>query len=155
MAPLGPPPPESEKIQFHVWKRKRDRISALQNGPWQPTGTQIEGTGVYIDLSCTYADVVYFLECPALNRVKIGITSDLQKRVGDIQRISPLEDLVLLTSVPGDRELESSLHRAFADDRLHGEWFNASPRMQACIEHLKRLTQPGTGTEVVMARGRR
>ncbi|WP_048574430.1 GIY-YIG nuclease family protein [Streptomyces leeuwenhoekii] len=66
--------------------------------------------------------VVYVLGTPGSNTVKIGRTTNLQKRVGDIQRMSPVR-LTVLWTTPGGSELEAQLHRHFAKFRSHGEWF--------------------------------
>jgi hypothetical protein len=65
---------------------------------------------------------VYVIGAPGATVVKIGRTIHLEKRLGEIQRMSPIP-LALLWSHPGDHELECNLHRHFSDKRRHGEWF--------------------------------
>lgn len=65
---------------------------------------------------------VYVLGTADGRTVKIGRTTNLTKRVGDIQNMSPIP-LKLLWSHPGGSALETSLHRYFAACRTHGEWF--------------------------------
>jgi hypothetical protein len=67
-------------------------------------------------------EVVYVLGAPDSNTVKIGRTANLAKRFADIQSMSPVP-LAVLWSHPGGHELETRLHRRFADQRIHGEWF--------------------------------
>lgn len=67
-------------------------------------------------------EVVYVLGTPGSNTVKIGRTTNLAKRVADIQRMSPVP-LTALWATPGGSELEAQLHRRFAELRSHGEWF--------------------------------
>lgn len=67
-------------------------------------------------------EVVYVLGTPGSNTVKIGRTTNLAKRVAEIQRMSPVP-LAALWHCPGGHELERRLHRHFADLRSHGEWF--------------------------------
>lgn len=67
-------------------------------------------------------EVVYALGAPGSNTVKIGRTTNLKKRAAEIQRMSPVP-LVVLWTHPGGHELETRLHRHFADLRAHGEWF--------------------------------
>jgi hypothetical protein len=67
-------------------------------------------------------EVVYVLGTPGSNTVKIGRTTNLAKRVAEIQRMSPVP-LAALWTHPGGHELETRLHRHFADFRSHGEWF--------------------------------
>jgi hypothetical protein len=68
------------------------------------------------------SEVVYVLGSPGSSIVKIGRTTNLAQRVGNIQRMSPLP-LVVLWTHPGGHELETQLHRHFASKRSHGEWF--------------------------------
>lgn len=70
----------------------------------------------------TPTELVYVLGTPGSNIVKIGRTTNLAKRVADIQRMSPVP-LVVLWSCPGGHELETNLHRHFKTVRSHGEWF--------------------------------
>lgn len=70
-----------------------------------------------------HAEVVYVLGTPGSNTVKIGRTTNLPRRLADIQRMSPVPLTVLWTH-PGGSELEANLHRHFKAIRSHGEWFN-------------------------------
>jgi hypothetical protein len=82
-------------------------------------------------------EVVYVIGTPGSNTVKIGRTTNLAKRVADIQRMSPVP-LAALWTHPGGHELETQLHRHFADFRSHGEWFafrlNAVQLIQWAVE---------------------
>lgn len=69
------------------------------------------------------AEVVYALGTPGSSVVKIGRTTNLKKRVADIQRMSPVP-LTTLWTHPGGSELEANLHRHFKAIRSHGEWFS-------------------------------
>lgn len=68
-------------------------------------------------------EVVYVLGTPGSNVVKIGRTTNLPKRLADIQRMSPVPLVVLWTCL-GGHELETNLHRHFKAIRSHGEWFS-------------------------------
>lgn len=65
---------------------------------------------------------VYVIGAPGSNTVKIGRTIHLEKRLAEIQRMSPVQ-LEVLWSTPGGHELETALHRHFRARRSHGEWF--------------------------------
>lgn len=54
--------------------------------------------------------------------VKIGRSIDPEKRVAEIQRMSPLPLEVLWAHTGG--HLEAKLHGRFAHLRTHGEWFD-------------------------------
>lgn len=68
-------------------------------------------------------EYVYVIGEPGSRTVKIGRTIDVAKRLGDIQRMSPVP-LSLLWTHPGGHMLETHLHRHFAGLREHGEWFS-------------------------------
>lgn len=69
--------------------------------------------------------VVYFLHAAEAGVIKIGVTNDLDRRIGSIARMSPLAlDLVL--TIPGDHKTEAFYHERFKSKRLHGEWFSAT-----------------------------
>lgn len=82
-------------------------------------------------------EVVYVLGTPGSNVVKIGRTTNLVKRLADIQRMSPVP-LVALWTCPGGHELETKLHRHFKAIRSHGEWFtfldDPVPLIRAAVE---------------------
>ena len=77
---------------------------------------------------------VYFIQCEEY--VKIGVALDISKRLYTLQVSNP-HDLVLLLLIEGDRQLESSLHYKFTKDRIRGEWFRLSPKIEAFIEEMK------------------
>jgi hypothetical protein len=54
--------------------------------------------------------------------IKIGKADDLMVRVLDIQRMSPVP-LQIMTVLHG-KDWETPLHRRFAQERQHGEWFS-------------------------------
>jgi hypothetical protein len=67
-------------------------------------------------------EVVYAIGSPDSNMVKIGRTTNLDRRLADIQRMSPVP-LAILWTHPGGSDLEANLHRHFKALRSHGEWF--------------------------------
>lgn len=66
---------------------------------------------------------VYLIGSQVNALVKIGRSTNVQRRLADIQRMSPVELDVLWLTV-GNADLETRLHRAFRARRTHGEWFN-------------------------------
>lgn len=66
---------------------------------------------------------VYLIGSPASTVVKIGRSCNVTRRLRAIQHMSPLS-LAVLWTAPGGEALETRLHRAFAAQRQHGEWFN-------------------------------
>jgi hypothetical protein len=78
---------------------------------------------------------VYFIlvEAPRVSAVKIGWSFDPQGRIPAIRRggcktpshvENYLHNATVIGQVIGDKELETELHRVFADARLSGEWFD-------------------------------
>lgn len=65
---------------------------------------------------------LYVLGEPGSATVKIGMTMDLEDRVQQIQRMCAVK-IELLWARPAPYTLERALHRHFAEQRSHGEWF--------------------------------
>jgi len=73
-------------------------------------------------------DCIYFIYAPHVNKVKIGVTNDLDRRMAAIQSMSPV-DIVCIGTIdsPPYKQLysmEAKLHKKFRMYRSHGEWFN-------------------------------
>ncbi|WP_097982832.1 GIY-YIG nuclease family protein [Streptomyces sp. f150] len=68
-------------------------------------------------------NVVYVIGDSRSGVVKIGTTSNLQRRLSGLQTGSAYE-LRVLWSFGGGAELEAHLHRRFADRQMVGEWFD-------------------------------
>lgn len=76
-----------------------------------------------------HASVVYFIVHG--DRVKIGFTSNLKKRVNGLA----LRPDSILLALDGGPELERTLHARFAADRIDDtEWFQLSPQIAHYIE---------------------
>lgn len=67
---------------------------------------------------------VYFVDAPGTGVIKIGKTSDLEKRMTTLQTMCPVR-LQLLMTIQYDDDLERRIHNHLADYRAHGEWFYA------------------------------
>ena len=71
--------------------------------------------------------VVYFVKHKGQDPIKIGYTSNLKNRMGDLAVSSPHGlDLVGVIKSPEAKELESKIHKRLDAHRLRGEWFNIS-----------------------------
>lgn len=82
--------------------------------------------------------LVYFIRNG--NRVKIGYTTNLSTRVAALTLTLRFVDLTL----PGNRDLETAMHRRFAAERLEGtEWFVYSRRLRDFIESERAKPNPG------------
>lgn len=72
---------------------------------------------------------VYFIAASDLDLVKIGTSrAHPDKRLAALQTGSPAL-LDLISAIPGGRNLEQRMHRAFADLREHGELFRLEGRL--------------------------
>lgn len=78
--------------------------------------------------------MIYFVQEVGLfrNRVKIGFTNDIKRRLDQLRVTSPSELKVLLT-LPGDMQTEAAYHERFSKYRLHGEWFKFGPKLRLFI----------------------
>lgn len=65
---------------------------------------------------------VYFIQAGRKGRIKIGWSSNVAKRLGNLQTACP-EDLELLHSEPGTGRDERDLHNRFRQFHWRGEWF--------------------------------
>lgn len=78
------------------------------------------------------ADSVYFIQCTATRRVKIGVSRHPEKRLRDLQVGAPA-DLVLLGTIPGSTAEEADLHRRLAKSAVRGEWFDLTDDMERVL----------------------
>lgn len=68
--------------------------------------------------------VVYFIRAMSTDFVKIGRARDPQQRLANLQTASPHELVLVATEADdSDSYRETRLHRAFAKQRIRGEWF--------------------------------
>jgi len=68
--------------------------------------------------------------------VKIGTSTDLRQRLGQLQFLTRSR-VRLLATTPGSFSREREIHRQFASARVHGEWFRPTPELLAFIGTLK------------------
>ncbi len=78
----------------------------------------------------TPPSVVYFLRCG--ERLKIGTTTDLQKRLKGL----PPGDL--LGTIPGGVDVEREMHHRFRGHLIQGEWFMATPTVLTLLSQICR-----------------
>jgi hypothetical protein len=78
---------------------------------------------------------IYFIQCLATKKIKIGYARDPWARLTCIQTGCPTP-LLLLGMMPGNRFVERDLHAKFAGHLYRGEWFDPAPEI---IEYIERL----------------
>lgn len=79
---------------------------------------------------------VYFVGGGKSGLIKIGYANDTKKRLAGLQVGSP-EILSLLAEIKVPHNIEKWLHKLFAEDRRHGEWFQETSRLIAVIDAAK------------------
>ncbi len=68
--------------------------------------------------------------------VKIGVSANPLGRLRQVQTGNPIE-AELLAVCPGGKDDEAAIHRAFQQHRVSGEWFRATPQLDALIEKVR------------------
>lgn len=85
---------------------------------------------------------LYIVRGRDTGRIKIGSSLNPQERLIALQT-GCSEELELVTTRPMvHRQVEFAAHERFADERLHGEWFESSPRLMDWIETVKSSDDP-------------
>lgn len=77
---------------------------------------------------------VYFIY--GAGRIKIGYSSDVERRLSEIATSNAFRPVLLLT-FEGSIEAEREVHAKFAEDRVHLEWFRLSDPLRRYL--VKRL----------------
>lgn len=80
---------------------------------------------------------VYFVQCTNGGAIKIGVASDLARRLRDLQAMNPY-DLVIIGAIPGGGyKLERQLHKKFEKFHIHHEWFQPDEELLQFIANLE------------------
>jgi len=98
-------------------------------GPSPPAGAIVR----YAEETRLRNGYVYFLQGAKTKLVKIGFSRFPQHRARLHQCGSP-DLLKLVGLMVADRLAEGQIHRIFAKDRLHGEWFKPSPELLSFVK---------------------
>ncbi len=90
--------------------------------------------------------MVYFIEAVGIDLVKIGTSTQVKKRLYDMNKASPVK-LRLIKILEGGSAEELELHTRWKDCRIRGEWFDLSllrSEIEALmvIEHLHIILTP-------------
>lgn len=95
-------------------------------------------------------EVVYVVQPESLQRVKIGSAKNVGKRIVDLQIGCPLR-LRLVAQMVCIKSMEFMIHQAFEAERLHGEWFELSPRLIDFIGHMRTGNKQAIYEELMLA----
>lgn len=84
---------------------------------------------------------IYLLHAAGTNRYKIGLTTDINRRIGQIGKQSPFP-IKLVHSFRTDNcvKSEEELHRKYDSFRIHGEWFELT---EEHVEEFKAIVGNG------------
>ena len=80
--------------------------------------------------------IVYFAQCEETGRIKIGKTiCGIEQRMAHLRTASSTRlQLIGCEADKNDGALESIIHDSFKGNRLHGEWFEATPGLMKYIK---------------------
>lgn len=81
---------------------------------------------------------VYFIQGESGGPIKIGYTTDIERRLKDLQTGYP-DILKLLMAFRGNQEYEKALHKQLQPYRLSGEWFKPDPAIYKKMNELSAL----------------
>ena len=76
---------------------------------------------------------VYFIQAISGGPIKIGVTTNIVRRVKALQTHEPLR---VLATVQGEEALERDLHKRFASYRKEGEWFEPAEEL---LEYIREV----------------
>jgi hypothetical protein len=79
---------------------------------------------------------VYFIRFGETGPIKIGYSTQVGRRVAELQTGSP-EELHVVATVPGTKTDEAALHRRFKGQHARGEWYRAAPEVMACAAEMQ------------------
>jgi hypothetical protein len=79
---------------------------------------------------------VYFIAAVDAGKIKIGKTTNIQKRMATLTTMSPVP-LQLVHSVQYDNNLERRIHEHLKEYRAHGEWFHADKPVLEFVRNVK------------------
>ena len=80
---------------------------------------------------------VYFIQSVVGGPIKIGVSYCPEFRLVDLQHFSPFELKIIAVISNGGYEKERGLHKRFAKNRLHGEWFKPNSEILNYIKGLR------------------
>lgn len=97
-------------------------------------GLVFDGHSEY-DHEAEYGKIVYFVQSRLGGPIKIGLTTQLNQRLKQLQNESPIP-LDIVGALHGDEQVESAIHERFRKLQLHGEWFEPSKELVEFIREF-------------------
>lgn len=118
--------------EYRLWLKAVNRVDrglGLENFTWS------EKRRVWALNSCIHT--IYFVASVADGLIKIGRTTDIEKRMAGLCNMSPTP-LQLVAAVKYHPYLERLIHDHLSDYRAHGEWFYADKPVIEFLREVKR-----------------
>jgi len=78
---------------------------------------------------------VYFILAAHIGMVKIGLSANVEKRLGQLQTSHPY-DLEIAATMPGGEFHEKAMHYIFSGHHERGEWFRYDGALRKLVEEL-------------------
>jgi hypothetical protein len=87
-------------------------------------------------LSVHRTSVVYFVQRSSDEAIKIGFTSDMERRLRELRKGASA--VQLLAAIPGSKPSELALHDRFSVDRIdpNDEWFRPSEALRKLVASI-------------------
>jgi hypothetical protein len=79
---------------------------------------------------------VYFVQMTEAKYIKVGVATNIKKRMASLQNGNP-ERLILLCKTRGDQRLERMVHTYLREHRMSGEWFRWNPIAEEVVQYVK------------------
>jgi hypothetical protein len=86
---------------------------------------------------------IYFIQGVDGGPVKIGRSVDVERRLAEMQKDSPVR-LVVRETLRGGAADEHRLQKQFTANRIHGEWFEPHPDMPGVIYRGRKMYSTAT-----------
>lgn len=130
----------------YVDSRLAEILTQVDAGPGKPEKLSTPGLKEGVEpepfVALRGVECVYAIGHATEGPVKFGYTANIGKRFDTIRMYSPLE-LNLLGLIPGDKDVESLIHRCMAPHWMRGEWFERSPRVLGLTALMSRMDTEG------------
>jgi hypothetical protein len=114
------------------------KIARLKEAAWKheimgPLSSAIMNYG-----SKTMPDIIYIIKCLGSGKFKIGITSNIKKRIKALQSNNPDKIILLATIQSCELKDEKMIHNTFAKKNVHSEFFDLNDfDIKRIINHFK------------------
>jgi hypothetical protein len=111
------------------WETKRRQQEELERAK----AAQIEADKqTIIDAGAIKGGCVYFIQGESGGAIKVGFSTELAKRLSQLQTGFP-DTLRLLLAIPGTQDREKAIHKRLSKYWLRGEWYKDTPEVREAM----------------------